>query len=101
MILISNEELVSRVNERFASFEKSHPEEDFSDLRGWIRNQIRLRVKRGIEITDTKLENVIRNERQRVAKRERFKDQIRILEETAPPHLKGLASGLSGLSSEE
>jgi hypothetical protein len=112
--MISNEELVLMVNRRFEEFAKNHPE-DLSDIRGFIRNQIRLRAKRGMEITDTKLENIIKNERQRIAKQNRFDEapqptspkspfyslMIDAIEAEAPAHLKGLARGLSGLKDEE
>ena len=112
--MISNEELVSMVNERYAEFAKNHPE-DLSDVRGFLRNQIRLRVKQGKEFTDTKLENILKNERQRIAKQRRFDEaqqptspkspfyslMIDAIEAEAPAHLKGLARGLSGLKDEE
>lgn len=114
MILISNEELVSRVNERYADFATNHFG-DLSDVRGFLRNQIRLRVKQGKSFTDKKLENLIKNERQRIAKQKRFDEaqqptspknpfyslMIDAIEAEAPAHLKGLVRGLSGLKDEE
>jgi hypothetical protein len=112
--MISNEDLVLMVNKRYEEFATNHPE-DLSDIRGFIRNQIRLRSKRGIEITDTKLENIIKNERQRIVKQKRFDEaqqpispkspfyslMIDAIEAEAPAHLEGLARGLSGLKDGE
>ena len=110
---ITSDELNKKVNQRFAAFRKYHPEA--FEVRDFLVAAIRERIKKGRNYPDGPLEEMMGNELRRIAKQKRFDEDQRVkpqndpyygmaigmLEANAPPHLRGLVRGLSGLKDEE